>query len=180
MPDELRCFPSYARGPRRRRLWRQRVSREFQAFLARRGLRLTGQRKAILGFLLEAHDHLGFDGIYQALRSRRRGVGRATVFRTLKLLEACGLASRVNGPDGLGRYELKHDRPHHDHLVCVRCGRIIEFESRAMERFQDEAVRRHGFTALWHRHEIFGRCRTCAVRGGGGARGASRWQRQHP
>ena len=71
------------------------------------------------------------------------------------------LASRVSGKDAAGRYELKHERPHHDHLICVACGTIIEFQSPEMERYQNEAVKRHRFQMLWHRHEIFGRCEAC-------------------
>jgi len=70
----------------------------------------------------------------------------------------------VGSSNGPSKFELKADRPHHDHMICIECGRILEFQSPMMERFQDGAIRRHGFTALWHRHEIFGRCKACSIK----------------
>ena len=160
MRGELRLFPRYVHSPEQLTRWRAQITQTFQAYLKQRRLRATAPRQAVVEFLMNARNHVGVDDIYGALR-RQRGIGRATVFRTLKLLEACGLASRVSGKDAAGRYELKYERPHHDHLICVECGTIIEFQSPEMERYQNEAVKRRGFQMLWHRHEIFGRCRAC-------------------
>ncbi len=138
----------------------------LREYVKQNGLKGTAQRERILEFLLGAGRHVSPEEVYDALRKSDDKLGRATVFRTLKLLEECGLASRVTFADGRQRFEPKYGRPHHDHMICVECGGILEFESPMMERFQDEAIKRHGFTALWHRHEIFGRCRACAHRGG--------------
>ena len=137
-----------------------RVTRVFAEHLAENGLRLTGQRRAILDFLLTSDHHLGQEEIYRALRAH--GIGRATVFRTLKTLQECGLAAPVVGRDGTPRFEIKLERPHHDHLICVECGRIQEVRWPALEKIQDKACRRAGFVPKWHRHEIFGLCRDCA------------------
>jgi Fur family ferric uptake transcriptional regulator len=96
--------------------------------------------------------------IRQALR--KDGVGRVTVFRMLKLLEACRLVEGVSTPSGL-RYEVKSERPHHDHLICVQCGHIVEIQWPEVERVQDKTCRKLGFAPLWHRHEIFGTCADC-------------------
>ena len=159
---EVVLFPIDIREPSRRRRWEAGVYATFEHFLGEQGLHMTHQRKFILQSLLEAKHHLRDDEIYEQAKRRGVGVGRTTVFRTLKLLEQCGLADRVEAADGTPRFELKHDRPHHDHMICVECSRIIEFQSPQMELHQNQAIKDHGFEALWHRHEIFGRCRKCA------------------
>ena len=137
-----------------------RVTRVFAEHLAKNGLRLTGQRRAILDLFLTSAHHLSQEEIYQALRAQ--GIGRATVFRTLKTLQECGLAAPVVGRDGTPRFEINLERPHHDHLICVECGRIQEVRWPALEKIQEETCRRAGFVPKWHRHEIFGLCRDCA------------------
>ena len=137
-----------------------RVVSLFAEHLAANGLRLTGQRRRILDFFLKTERHLTQEEIYQALRVH--GLGRATVFRTLKMLQECGLASPVVGRDGTPRFEIGRGRPHHDHLICVECGHIAEVRWPKLERIQQEACRRLGFSPRWHRHEVFGLCRDCS------------------
>jgi Fur family ferric uptake transcriptional regulator len=137
-----------------------RVTAVFAEHLAKNGLRLTDQRRAILDLFLTSDHHLSQEEIYQALRGK--GLGRATVFRTLKTLQECGLAAPVVGRDGTPRFEINLERPHHDHLICVDCGRIQEVRWPALEKIQEETCRRAGFVPKWHRHEIFGLCRDCA------------------
>ncbi|MBL8023002.1 MAG: transcriptional repressor [Elusimicrobia bacterium] len=127
-----------------------------------RGLRETSQREGVLRFLAQAKGHLTLEDIYEALRSRLSGIGRATVFRTVKLLEEIGLVSRVTFADGQARYEYAYGREHHDHMICVDCGKALEFSSPAIERLQTEAARARGFELRWHRHEMFGRCSVCS------------------
>ena len=170
--DEVILFPRYTRRPAQFKLWLASILRTFQEYLATRGLNLTHQRETVLRCLMAAGTHLSLDDLYATAKKKDPTIGRATVFRTLKLLKECGLVAEVGSADGRARFELKADRPHHDHMICVECGRIAEFESPMMERFQNAAIRRHGFTALWHRHEIFGRCQGCA-----GHRGRSRRSR---
>jgi len=137
-----------------------RVVRVFNEHLARNRLRLTGQRRLILDFFLKTERHLTQEEVYQALRGH--GLGRATVFRTLKMLQECGLVSPVVGRDGISRFEINLERPHHDHLICMGCGHIREVLWPALEKIQEEACRRLGFTPRWHRHEVFGFCRDCS------------------
>ena len=159
---EVILFPRNARTPAQFQQWLATVLRTFQDYLVTRGLTLTHQREAVLHCLMAAERHLSLEEVYTAAKRNDRTIGRATVFRTLRLLQECGLVAEVGSTDGRARFELKADRPHHDHMICVECGRITEFESPMMERFQNEAIKRHGFVALWHRHEIFGRCQACA------------------
>ncbi len=129
-----------------------------------RGLRGTAQREDILRFVAAVRGHAGLEDIFQGVRARSPGVGRATVFRTVKLLEEIGLVSRVTFADGLPRYEYAVGRARHDHLICVECGEAQEFSSPGIERLQSTAARARGFRILWHRHEIFGRCARCVAR----------------
>ncbi len=136
-----------------------RVTAVFTRHLARNGLRLTDQRRAILDFFLSSDRHLSQDELYRGLRGR--GIGRATVFRTLKTLQDSRLIAPVVGRDGVPRFEINLERPHHDHMICLDCGRIQEVTWPELEDIQEEACRKAGFTPRWHRHEIFGLCRSC-------------------
>ena len=158
---EVILFPKQTARPDQHQRWLAGIERRFQAHLERQGLNLTRQRQEILRAFFTAEKHLGVDEVYDLLKKQDPTLGRATAFRTVKLLQECGLLAEVGAANGRSKFELKADRPHHDHMVCVECGRIIEFQSPQMEKFQDEAIRKHGFEALWHRHEIFGRCRGC-------------------
>ena len=160
-PAEVILFPEHARKPRQHRQWLVGIERRFEEALKRQGLNLTRQRQEILHTLLAAEKHLTAEELYDLLKRKDPTLGRATIFRTVKLLQECGLAAEVTTAGGRSKYEIKADRPHHDHMVCMECGRITEFQSPRMEHFQDEAIRKHRFEALWHRHEIFGRCRDC-------------------
>jgi Fur family transcriptional regulator, ferric uptake regulator len=153
---ELVFFPTWTAG---RQGYAQRVRELFEEELQKKGLRLTKQRERILETLLGAERHLSQEEMYQALKGK--GIGRVTVFRMLKLLEDCGLVDRVNTRDGHPRYELKGERPHHDHLICLDCGAITEVRWPQVEKIQDKACKELGFEIVYHRHEVFGRCRLC-------------------
>lgn len=88
-------------------------------------------------------------------------MGRATVFRTLRLFEDLGLCRRISPTQALGLFEPGNRTPHHDHMVCLRCGRIVEFFNPDIERLQDAEARRHGFLPVRHALEIAGYCRRC-------------------
>ena len=137
----------------------------FRQYLESQGLKLTKQRTEILDYLLRARDHATPERIHADLRAQDPLLGRATVFRTLHLLEKAGFAGKILFPDGSHGYEHKFARPHHDHMICVECRDVIEFSNATIERLQDQISRQFQFTPLWHRHEIFGRCRKCGPKG---------------
>lgn len=124
---------------------------------------MTHQRSLILDFLLKARHHVGMDEIYNSLKPK--GVGKVTVFRSLKMLEEAHLVDRVTSPNGKPRYEVNFERPHHDHLVCIQCGSIQEIQWPEVEKIQERTCKKLGFKATFHRHEIFGRCRSCQNKG---------------
>lgn len=154
---ELVYFPAWIAG---RPGYAKRIHEAFQEHLEKHGLRLTRQRERILDCLLTANRHLGLEEMYQSLK--KSGIGRATVFRTLKMLEESQLVDHVTSPGGASRYELKLERPHHDHLICTDCGTIQEVRWPELEKIQERTCRQLGFTATMHRHEIFGRCKACS------------------
>ena len=134
----------------------------FRQFLESKKLKYTHQRALILNYLIKSKKHVTPEEIYRALTKKDNTLGRATVFRTLHLLEDAGFADKIFFPDGKHGYEHKFSRPHHDHMICVDCKAVIEFSNPTIERLQDEISKRFRFHPLWHRHEIFGRCRKCA------------------
>lgn len=93
------------------------------------------------------------------MRERAPHIGYTTVYRTMKLLVDAGLASERQFGDGASRYEIAHE--HHDHLVCLRCGKIVEFECSMIESTQLQIAERYGFRVLRHRHELYGHCGAC-------------------
>jgi Fur family ferric uptake transcriptional regulator len=136
----------------------QRVLTEY---LVRHGLKRSSQREAILDAFVRAGSHVSVEDLLKIVRRREPAVGRTTIYRTLKLFQDAGLASELLlGSEA--RFEPLWNRDHHDHLVCVSCGQIIEFQSPEIERLQEEIARGLGFTIEGHRHTIFGRCSKCA------------------
>jgi Fur family ferric uptake transcriptional regulator len=143
----------------------QAVGREerevFAAFLTKNRLKRSDQREAILDVFLRSARHLSVDDLFRLVKRKHSDVGRTTVYRTLKLLQAAGLASELQ-IEGQSRFEREYKRQHHDHFICRSCGDIIEFSSPEIERLQDEVAAGIGFVIEGHRHQIFGRCRRCA------------------
>lgn len=156
---ELQYFPSWVAG---RHGYADRIRQIFHDYHQKKGMRMTQQRQAILDYLLGADRHLSMEEIFRALRPK--GVGKVTVFRSLKVLEECGLIDRVTSSEGRPLYEVNFERPHHDHLICISCGRIMEIQWPQVEKIQEKACRELGFEITFHRHEIYGRCRDCAVK----------------
>jgi Fur family ferric uptake transcriptional regulator len=133
--------------------------RALAQYLEAHSLKHTRQREAILEIFLAASGHITSEEIYQRVRDRHANIGYTTVYRTMKLLCDAGLASERHFDDGITRYEIAHE--HHDHLVCLRCGKIIEFECEMIESTQVEIADRYGFQVLRHRHEMYGHCSSC-------------------
>jgi Fur family ferric uptake transcriptional regulator len=139
-----------------------RLRARLQSYMNKKGLRSTAQRRLIVDTFFEGASHMTIEDLLNEVRSRDRGIGYATVYRTLKLLAECGVASERRFGDGLSRYELADDASaHHDHLICVNCGKIVEFEEPRIETLQDEVAARHGFEISSHKHEMYGTCPEC-------------------
>ena len=131
----------------------------FREFLAKQGLKCTRQRQAIAEVFLATETHPSLMEILELARQRHTSVGYATVYRTMKLMTECGLATEHRFGEGdYTRYEPNVAGGHHDHLICVACGKIVEFEDPQIEKNQKAVASRFGFKVAWHRHEIYGYC----------------------
>jgi Fur family ferric uptake transcriptional regulator len=121
------------------------------------------QRARIVEALFDVGRHFSTEELLAVLAARGRRVGAATVYRALRLLTERGILVERRFGDGVTRYELI-DEPerHHDHLICVRCGAIVEFEDDRIEALQRMIAERHGFELRSHTHELYGLCRACA------------------
>lgn len=138
----------------------------FKNYLAARGLRFTRQRRAVLDQVFSIHGHFDAEDLYARLRHNGGSVSRATVYRTLKHLEECKLVREVLRCRGRAHYEHILGHPHHDHMVCVECGKVIEFIEPAIEAQQRKICKRHGFKPLEHRLGIRGICEECRKKEG--------------
>jgi Fur family ferric uptake transcriptional regulator len=128
----------------------------FREFLGENGLKYTSQRRVIASVFFESGAHLSLAELHALAKQQRAHIGFATVYRTMKLMAESGLAHEHKFAEGHVRYEPAGD--HHDHLICVRCGKIVEYEDPRIEDLQDELAAAHGFRVVGHRHEIYGDC----------------------
>lgn len=118
-------------------------------------LRMTGQRRTIARVLSEAHDHPDVELVYQRANAIDKRISLSTVYRTLKLFESKGILERHDFGRGRGQYE-EAQRGHHDHLINVETGQVIEFKNEDIERLQDRIARELGFRLVGHRLELYG------------------------
>lgn len=133
----------------------------FHEFMTRKGLKTTRQRDIILDGFLASNDHMSIEDLYLKLRSKYPNIGYATVYRTLKLFSESGIAREIQFGDGQTRYEHTAEGEHHDHLVCTRCGEVLEFSNDSIEKLQDEIAERHGYQVHTHKLELYGICPNC-------------------
>ena len=124
---------------------------------------LTAQRIIIFQTFLSLNEHIGALELYSVIRKKYPKIGLATVYRTLQVLKEKGLVQERDFGEGMRRYENAKDS-HHDHLVCIRCGDVIEFDEPAIEELQKKVARKNRFLAVHHRLELYGYCERCASR----------------
>ncbi len=132
------------------------------------GGKMTASRSVVLSTFLGLERHVTTEEVLEAVRKADPRVGQATVFRTMRLLVRAGLAREARSAAGGMQYEHAYRHEHHDHLVCVDCGIVIEFKDEAVERAQEAVYRAHGFQPAGHRMELLGRCAACSARASGG------------
>lgn len=128
-------------------------------YLESHNLKHTVQRDLILEVFLDGKGHITAEDVHQRVRTKSSTIGYTTVYRTLKLLVEAGIAQERHFGDGVARYEVEHE--HHDHLVCLSCGKVIEFECSMIEAKQEEIAADLNFKLLRHRHELYGQCESC-------------------
>lgn len=138
----------------------------FRRYLREHNLPVTAQREQVAGVILGARGHFSVEDIERKLRERGTHVGKATVYRTLDLLAQSGMITARDFGEGFRRYERVPGQPHHEHLICLRCGKVIEFANERLERMKALIAEEYGFRHHHHRLEIFGTCPECQLRDG--------------
>jgi len=136
----------------------------LRRYLKSKGMKSTRQREIIADEFFKAGQHITTDELYKRITRKHKDIGYTTVYRTLKLLRDSGLAVEQVFTDNITRYEPMVSGGHHDHLICLRCGSIREFEDEQIEKLQDRIARRHGFRPISHRMELYGYCKKCSGR----------------
>lgn len=136
--------------------------RLFGRYLRDVGLPITSQRESVAAVVFDAEGHLSVDDIETELRERGERIGKATIYRTLDLLVRSRLVEEHDFGEGFKRYEHRlSSHPIHEHLICLECGKVEEFESRELFGVESRVRREHGFVPVRRRLEIYGLCRQC-------------------
>ncbi len=141
----------------------KRAHARLAEYLAQHGLKHTRQREAIMEAFMSGEGHFTSEELYERVREVNPEIGAATVYRTLKLLCDADIANAIHLRDDVTLYERA--QAHHDHLVCLSCGEIIEFECDVIEKRQLRIAEQHDYRLVRHRHHLFGYCRTCQEKG---------------
>lgn len=133
---------------------RQKPNRDIEALCAAKGMRMTGQRRTIARVLADSEDHPDVEELYRRCSAVDQQISISTVYRTVKLFEDAGIIARHDFRDGRARYEQSPDT-HHDHLINLRTGEVVEFRNEEIERLQTEIVRKLGYRLVDHRLELY-------------------------
>ena len=135
---------------------------KFRVQLRTRGLKYTTQRDAIARvFFCSGQGHQTLDELLVRAKALKPEMGYATIYRTMKLMVECGVALEHRFVDsGMTRFEPNLEDEHHDHIICLTCGRIVEFEDSVIEGRQERIAQENGFVVKKHRLEIYGECIT--------------------
>ncbi|MBS3733283.1 MAG: transcriptional repressor [Desulfobacterales bacterium] len=135
--------------------------RQFEKLFDQEEIDCLQQRLAILDAFLQTEQHVTADELTDILKKQGQGFEKPFVEETLELMRRYGFAQKNRFENGQARYEHRHLGDHHDHMICTKCNRIIEFEDSRLENLQQEIARSYGFHMLQHRMEIYGICDRC-------------------
>ena len=140
--------------------------RVFGRYLRDAGLPITHQREVVADIVFGSEGHLSVDDIERSLRERKERIGKATVYRTLDLLVRSRLVDEHDFGEGFKRYEHRlSSHPGHEHLICLECGNVTEFESTELFGVETRVRQEHGFVPVRRRLEIYGLCVVCHENG---------------
>ncbi|MBI5562667.1 MAG: transcriptional repressor [Deltaproteobacteria bacterium] len=134
----------------------------LKAYLETKGLKSTAQRDFIADTFFKTNTHISLEELLSKVKRKNKNIGYATVYRTMKLLGESGLAIARQFGDGQTRYENLPEDGHHDHIICMKCSKIAEFQNQKIEQLQSEAAKKLGFTVVNHKLELYGYCAGCA------------------
>ncbi len=134
---------------------------KFKDYVSTKGLKLTKERDEILNEILAAEGHFEPEELFIRLKTKGSKVSRASVYRTIPLLIESGLIEEVEKIDKHSHYEKVIGKQHHDHMICMKCGTVIEFFSPTLEMLQNEICQKESFHGIRHNLEILGYCGKC-------------------
>ena len=138
------------------------LQKVLQDYVQSVGLKTTKQRELIAKVFFAKNAHLRAEEVLDDVRKQDPKISLATVYRTLKLLQACGLAKSHHFGDGHARFEPMADKnAHHDHFICTTCGKITEFYNEQIEQLQNDVANFYDFQVNYHRMELYGFCSDC-------------------
>ncbi|MDD5014808.1 MAG: Fur family transcriptional regulator [Atribacterota bacterium] len=137
------------------------IKQQFEEFLKSKELKYTSERKLILEAIFLFDKHFEVEELFEELRKQGNDVSRATIYRTIPLLLQSGLIAETFRSQDKISYENIFNKRHHDHLLCIKCGKIIEFYNRKIEELQEEVCRKYNFVPVEHRLGIKGYCEDC-------------------
>jgi len=127
----------------------------LREILRKEGLRYTNQRQAVWDEIQNSQEHRDAEDIYMSIRNTGLNVSRATVYRTIDVLVKNRMVRKMDVGDGRNRYEPRLDDTHHDHMICIETGKIIEFYNAELENLQEKIVKENGYKLVRHTHQLF-------------------------
>jgi Fe2+/Zn2+ uptake regulation proteins len=130
-------------------------SQHLVEVLRKEGLRYTSQRQAVWDEIKKSEEHRDVEDIYLQLKSNNHNVSRATVYRTIDVLVKNHMVRKMDLGDGRSLFEPRIDDEHHDHMICLDTGKIIEFFDEELEDLQDKIAEKHGYKVVRHVHQLF-------------------------
>src|SRR3989338_7887997 len=133
----------------------------FQDLLEKKGLKYTHERKLIFDEVTHLREHFDADSLHDRFLKKGLRVSRDTVYRTLPLLLESNVIQKSAGAGKREFFERIGRKGHHDHMICVGCGKIIEFQCEEIEKLQDKVAAEFGFKLTFHDHRLFGFCKDC-------------------
>ena len=139
----------------------EHVKTGFTDYLKKGNYRITPERFLVLDAVMSFDGHFDADELYLRVKTNGMRVSRATVYNTLELLQECGVVAKYRFGDTHSRYEKTFGKPHHDHLICLQCGDIIEFVNNKIETLQNEVCLENNFKPQSASLQIFGTCAKC-------------------
>lgn len=135
---------------------------KFKEFVSAKKLKSTKERNEILNEILSIEGHFDRDELFKRLKAKGSKISRASVYRTIPLFLESSIIIEVERVDRHVHYEKVIENSHHDHMICIRCGKVIEFYSPTLEMLQDELCQRENFSGMRHSLEILGYCERCS------------------
>jgi Fur family transcriptional regulator, ferric uptake regulator len=135
----------------------------IETALRQHGYKITPQRRTVIDEILRAHEHQTPAAIYEQVKGENRGIGLVTIYRTLEILEECGLICETHSGHSCRSYLMSKTSAHHHHLICSDCGKVVDFADCGLTELENRLKKKSGFKISGHLLEFLGQCRQCAV-----------------